>query len=219
MSTYSTIEKAIVTGIQKNATLIPLLGVWSQTQANGISALDAATITVDDTSGFETAGAIYLATDSVVITYTGKTATTFTGCGSHRATVDNEVVKQAACHRRLRSDLNQYFEGQTPAVAVTILGRENDDRNTIRSYDKTYTGYMEVIGIGGDIADVEDDVKTVMDTIELLVESEALTASPFTESAILDIFLGSSSMIQGEAARALAVVMYCNFTVENIVNG
>lgn len=219
MSTYSDIEIAIVKGIQKNATLIPLLGVWAKTTANGVSVLDSTTVTVATTNGFEAAGAFYLSSDSVAVTYTGKTTTTFTGCGAHRATVNAETVKQAACHRRIRSDINQYYQPQTPAVAITLLGREQDDRNTIRSFDKTFTGYLEVIGIGGNMGDTEDDVKSVMDTIESLFETEAMNSSPFSETDIFDVFLGSSTMIQGEAAaRLMAVVMFCNFTVENIVN-
>jgi hypothetical protein len=53
----------------------------SQTQINTatFSSLDSTTITVDDTSGFADAGVV-VDTSGDVFSYTGKTATTFTGC-------------------------------------------------------------------------------------------------------------------------------------------
>jgi hypothetical protein len=61
-----------------------------QTTATGVNALNSAIVNVADTSLFPATGTfIMLAT---AVTYTGKTATSFTGCGNHPATVGGEVV-------------------------------------------------------------------------------------------------------------------------------
>ena len=54
------------------------------------------TLTVDDTASFPSAGTLVLIDDTEV-TYTGKTATTFTGCSQpHSALADNEAVRLIA---------------------------------------------------------------------------------------------------------------------------
>jgi hypothetical protein len=61
-----------------------------QTTATGVNALNSAVVNVADTSLFPAAGTfIMLAT---AVTYTGKTATSFTGCSNHPATVGGEAV-------------------------------------------------------------------------------------------------------------------------------
>jgi hypothetical protein len=72
---------------------LAVTGLIHATQLNG--SIDAAvtTITVDSTTGFETAGSFRI--EDEIITYTGKTGTTFTGCtrgGSAAAHADNTVV-------------------------------------------------------------------------------------------------------------------------------
>lgn len=63
------------------------------TQLNGGVTLPQATITVDSTSGFGDSGTFEV--DGNIVTYTGKTATTFTGCtGGSGAVADDEVVTQ-----------------------------------------------------------------------------------------------------------------------------
>lgn len=62
-----------------------------QTTVVGVNALNSTTVNVTDTSEFDTAGTFILAATTAV-TYTGKTATTFTGCSAHPATVGGELV-------------------------------------------------------------------------------------------------------------------------------
>lgn len=66
------------------------VGDADTTTATGVNALNSATINVGDTSLFPTAGTIVLI--GAAVTYTGKTATSFTGCGNHAATVGGEAI-------------------------------------------------------------------------------------------------------------------------------
>ncbi len=60
------------------------------TTATGVNALDSTTVNVADTTLFAASGAfVMLAT---TVTYTGKTATSFTGCSAHPATVGGEAI-------------------------------------------------------------------------------------------------------------------------------
>jgi hypothetical protein len=61
-----------------------------QTTATGVNALNSAVLNVGDTSGFPAAGTFILG--GVATTYTGKTATSFTGCSNHVATTGGEVI-------------------------------------------------------------------------------------------------------------------------------
>lgn len=64
------------------------------TQLNGALAGGEATVTVDSTTGFTTTGSIDIG--GTTVTYTGKTATTFTGCAGTPAAADNLAVEQVA---------------------------------------------------------------------------------------------------------------------------
>ena len=71
------------------STLIPY------TELSVASTLGATTITVDDTTGFSSSGTAYI--DEDAFTYTGKTATTFTGCSSVTAhAIDTQVSQSIA---------------------------------------------------------------------------------------------------------------------------
>lgn len=61
-----------------------------QTTATGVNGINSAVVNVGDTSGFPAAGTFILG--GVATTYTGKTATSFTGCANHAATVGGEVI-------------------------------------------------------------------------------------------------------------------------------
>lgn len=61
-----------------------------QTTVTGANALNSVTITVADTSRFAASGTIIIA--GAAVTYTGKTATSFTGCGAHAAYSGGEIV-------------------------------------------------------------------------------------------------------------------------------
>src|SRR5207244_6455006 len=63
------------------------------TAVTGVNTLNSATLNVGDTSLFPAAGAIVLLGRTV--TYTGKTATSFTGASNHPATTGGEVVAAA----------------------------------------------------------------------------------------------------------------------------
>jgi hypothetical protein len=58
--------------------------------AAGGASLDSAVINVDDTTLFPATGSIIV--NALAITYTGKTATSFTGCGSHAALTAGTAV-------------------------------------------------------------------------------------------------------------------------------
>jgi hypothetical protein len=60
------------------------------TTADGVNALDSATVNVVSTAGFPAAGTFDLG--GVPTTYTGVSATSFTGCGNHAATVGGEDI-------------------------------------------------------------------------------------------------------------------------------
>lgn len=64
------------------------------TQLNGALSGGEATVTVDSTTGFDAAGDIDIGGTSV--SYTGKTATTFTGCSGTPAASDDAPVEQEA---------------------------------------------------------------------------------------------------------------------------
>ncbi len=69
-----------------------LLGIinGASTTATGVNALNSSTFNVAATAGFQTVGSfIYSGT---VVTYTGKTSTSFTGCSNHAATTGGEAV-------------------------------------------------------------------------------------------------------------------------------
>jgi hypothetical protein len=66
----------------------------AHTQLNGALAGGEATITVDSTTGFNATGSIDVG--GTTVTYTGKTATTFTGCGGTPAAADNIAIEQIA---------------------------------------------------------------------------------------------------------------------------
>jgi len=61
-----------------------------QTAVVGVNALNSATINVVSTDGFASAGTIIIG--GAAVTYTGKTATSFTGCGAHAAYSGGEIV-------------------------------------------------------------------------------------------------------------------------------
>lgn len=60
------------------------------TTATGVNALNSATVNVADTTLFPASGSFILG--GAAVTYTGKTATSFTGVGTHAATVGGEVI-------------------------------------------------------------------------------------------------------------------------------
>jgi hypothetical protein len=70
---------------------LPNIGAVPTTNLNGAVTLPNATITVDDTTDFPTSGQIRI--NAQYVTYTGKTATTFTGCtGGTGIQADNTEV-------------------------------------------------------------------------------------------------------------------------------
>jgi len=84
--------------------LIDLIGspIWAttgtkltsatDTTATGINAPNSATVNVASTATFPSSGTFVM--DGVTTTYTGKTPTSFTGCGNHAATHKGELIAQ-----------------------------------------------------------------------------------------------------------------------------
>lgn len=60
------------------------------TTANGVNGLNSGTVNVASTAGFDAIGSFILG--GVATAYTGKTATSFTGCGNHAATTGGEAI-------------------------------------------------------------------------------------------------------------------------------
>lgn len=71
------------------------IGTWMMAWAEGVNAVDSATINVNDTAQFPSSGSIKVrgvTFDYYEVTYTGKTATSFTGCGPHIAVHEGSDV-------------------------------------------------------------------------------------------------------------------------------
>lgn len=62
----------------------------NETTAVGVNALNSATLNVVSTAEFPTSGTFIMG--GVATTYSGKTDTSFTGCGNHAATTGGEVI-------------------------------------------------------------------------------------------------------------------------------
>lgn len=86
--------------IEHRVTGADTLGTLAQTAGitvNGVNALNSATINVNSnpsTAGFASSGAAYLS--GVSFTYTGLTASSFTGCSSHAATTGGEIIRSTS---------------------------------------------------------------------------------------------------------------------------
>jgi hypothetical protein len=68
----------------------PAVATPDATTVVGVNALNSAVVNVVSTGGFPASGTFLLA--GAAVTYTGKTATSFTGCGNHAATTGGETV-------------------------------------------------------------------------------------------------------------------------------
>lgn len=83
-----------LSGLTTGATTYPriLLGLVNPaaTTATGVNALNSATVNVGSTSGFPIIGSFVLG--GTVVTYTGITSTSFTGCSNHAATTGGEAI-------------------------------------------------------------------------------------------------------------------------------
>ena len=97
------IMKPIVLGQVENAPSIPVREA-AETRVTSVASPQDATLTVADTSGFAATGTLKLNDDEVV--YTGKTATTFSGCtGINEFHFAGDVVlEKITDHRYLFSD-------------------------------------------------------------------------------------------------------------------
>ncbi len=67
----------------------------ASTTATGVNATNSATINCGDTTGWASSGWAYLV--GVPFWYSGKTGTSFTGCGPHAATTGGEVIAYNLC--------------------------------------------------------------------------------------------------------------------------
>lgn len=104
------------------------------------------TITVDSASSFDASGTIQI--DGELITYTGKTATDFTGCSrgaagtDAAAHVDDSVVSQYEYINGTDYDLNTDYE-------IVFDGTEPSDGNTVyANYTREKLGYFDVYVTG-----------------------------------------------------------------------
>ena len=68
-----------------------------ETTSAGTNGVDSATVNVASTGQFPAQGTIVIA--GKIVSYTGKTDTSFTGCGSHAATASGDRITSAAWQR------------------------------------------------------------------------------------------------------------------------
>jgi len=85
------------------------------TRLNGAILDGATTITVDKTAAFPSSGTVYI--NDVLVTYTNKTATEFTGCSDAVATPDNylamgETTDQTAMSAIVKGNISAFFAGR-----------------------------------------------------------------------------------------------------------
>lgn len=107
------------------------------TQLNGAITDSATTITVDSTTGFASSGTIGV--DRELVTYTGKTATTFTGCTrgalgtTAAAHTDNTEIGESYVSSWYDTDgfgtLEFFFTSDVPSANKGILIQYSDDVN------------------------------------------------------------------------------------------
>ncbi len=100
-----------------------LIADGNETTATGVNALNSTTVNVGSTADFPTTGTFLLTTTGPVttaVTYTGKTATSFTGCGNHAATVGGEVVTGNAPTGTTRWVFNKRTGTVAKTAQVTI---------------------------------------------------------------------------------------------------
>ena len=116
------------------------------TTATGVNALNSSTVNVGDTSLFPASGSFRLSGSGAslgvyaVVTYTGKTLTSFTGCGNHAATVGGEPITVNLTPGGMAS-VNVIIPNQTPADR-TALGSYTDGWS-----EGTPNTYAEQVGL------------------------------------------------------------------------
>jgi hypothetical protein len=105
------------------------------TTATGVNGLNSTSINAADTSLFSASGNALLA--GVSFTYTGKTATSFTGCGNHAATTGGEIIagniptgvskwvftKRSGVQARTMQVLQNFVDAQTAGNSLFVKGQ------------------------------------------------------------------------------------------------
>lgn len=86
------LEAAGFVGVFTAGGATTMSGDKTVVDAGQSSALNAATIQCRDTTLFPATGTAFINNNTQSFTYTGKTPTSFTGCGNHVATVVNDVI-------------------------------------------------------------------------------------------------------------------------------
>ena len=130
---------------EKKEELQRLLDPFSaETQLNGGHTFPTGTVTVDSTTGFSDTGRIYVGT--VLVSYTGKTSTTFTGVtGGSGSVADNSAVVQHGEGRGLAPP-GSMVTVDTPAKLTVNVG-----------LDVTFEDGYSSDGADGTI-DISDDI-------------------------------------------------------------
>lgn len=110
------------------------------TNLNGALAGGEATITVDDTTNFPATGTLIIGS-TINVTYTGKTATTFTGCSNTPAAADNAGVAILPTEPSLTGTSN-------PLGRIVVSGQQ---RAWVAGYDTTGSTLLvsKIVASGG----------------------------------------------------------------------
>jgi hypothetical protein len=111
--------------------------------------LPTGTITVSDTTGFDTSGRIRIGKS--IVTYTGKTGTTFTGCTGGTGTYAAGVTVYGAGRGN----------GVAPIGAMVVVWSPTSSTITIVTAPVYETGYSST-GSGGTIA-IGDEIKAALE--------------------------------------------------------
>lgn len=127
------------------------------TQLNGALSGSEATITVDDTTGFDSSGSLIIGTTTV--TYTGKSSTTFTGCTGTPSASDDASVAQLPTSLASSPKGNIYLTFQNRLLIANVNGAESSVYCSAVDDDTDFTfssprvdgeGFIANISKGGD---------------------------------------------------------------------
>ena len=196
------IENALVTVFLGDSTLTALLGkIASASGATLNEALDTTETGVDFTGTAPVVNDVWLIDDEqmLVTAIAGSMATVTRAYNSTTAathTTATAITKIApAVEVEPRADMNTYFDGQLPVIALSCNSAEEDseENETIGKFDTRYHIYMEIINQGMDVKTVSKDTKRIMAEIRRLVRKERTKSTPLAGN-VDDIRIGSATM-------------------------
>jgi hypothetical protein len=184
------------------------LDLFRATRLTAATTLGDGTVNVDDTTAFDAAGDFYL--NSVKVSYTGKTGTSFTGCTNTPVAEDNSfIISQAKIAYGIKTTLTSDVLAAASTVDVVSTAKFPAIGTFIlNSVVVTYTGKTDTsfTGCTGTPAAQEEDVITSQTTIDgnnYLIPKGNITAQ----------FAGRLWVANGSTLYASKLVDLTNFAV------